>query len=94
MATWLKVPFISKLLNPPWHLKANPVSLLGSQNLSPRKLLLGVKRDIKHWGRIKETQSRNQGLTWSHEELSEEEAVLSHDVSFLWHPPLGQTFLV
>lgn len=35
--------------------KANPVSLLGSQDLSPRKPLTGVKRDIKHWGGIRET---------------------------------------
>lgn len=35
--------------------KANPVSLLGSQDLSPRKPLRGVKRDVKHWGGIRET---------------------------------------
>lgn len=35
--------------------KANPARLLGSQDLSPGKLLTGVKRDIKHWGGIGET---------------------------------------
>jgi len=35
--------------------KANPVSLLGSPGLSPRKLLTGVKKGIKHWGGIRVT---------------------------------------
>lgn len=35
--------------------KATPVSLPGSQGLTPGKLLTAVKRDIKHWGGIRET---------------------------------------